>query len=245
MDYRFALNIVDEITGYSPENGLPYGDLGSLVKSLDFAINPKDNTKCTLFKIENHGYTPHFITQSGITYNNFIDVHKNIFERPINNLNKRENLYAKVLSKILKRGQYIEALDANQFPVCRITSDQIIKGVDYYNSITSITGIISEIGSRTLKDDSHIYLDGFDYKVYINEQQDYFLKNHYKSSTLNLRLKQKIAVDSGRVISAKLLAYDIKSGLSFTESMSKLSDEDLSFLKNVNTHEDILALIRS
>ncbi|MBK6700694.1 MAG: hypothetical protein IPG55_12525 [Saprospiraceae bacterium] len=245
MSYKFGLNIVDEIKGYSPENGLPYGDLGSLIRSLDSAINPKDNTKCTLFKIQNHGYTPYFITESVRTYNNFIDVHKNIYERPIYSLNKRENIYARVLSKILKRGQYIEALNNEDQPICKITSDQIKKGVDSYNLITNISGVISEIGSRSLKDDSHIYLDGLDYKIYINEQQDYQLKEYYKFGRLDFRLKQKIAIDSNRIINAKLIDYKLKSELSFTENMSRLSEDDLSYLKDVNTLDDILKLIRS
>jgi hypothetical protein len=76
--FHFALNINDDANRLSPQDGLSYGDLGVLIKSLDTAINPKDGEKCTLYKVENHGYTPHFITESKATYQNFVDVHKNL-----------------------------------------------------------------------------------------------------------------------------------------------------------------------
>ena len=158
MTYEFALNINDETNGLTPTQGLAFGDLGLLAISLDKAISNKDGNKCTLYKIENHGYTPHFTTGSQGTYNNFIEVHKNIYEKGIKNLNKTEANYANTLKKVLPKGTFIEALDTNNKSISKIYPSDIENGVKTFNSITSISGIISEIGSQKLDDTSHIYL---------------------------------------------------------------------------------------
>lgn len=117
--------------------------------------------------------------------------------------------------------------------------------VEAFFSITTQSGIISEIGGQKLDDTSHIYLDGIDYRIYIKPEQDAFLRNHYKSSFLDLKVKQRRSIKTGRIISAQLLSIRVKENISFTDSIQKLSKEDLSFLDKINNYEDILALIRS
>jgi hypothetical protein len=136
-------------------------------------------------------------------------------------------------------------LDNDLKPISRIYSNEIEKGVESFYSITSQSGVISEIGSLSLDETSHIYLHGVDYKIYINTDQDTFLRNHYKSTSLELKVKQRRSVKTGRIISAKLLAVRIKEDISFTDSLKRLSKDDLSFLDKINNYQDILALIRS
>lgn len=245
MTITFALNINDDNNSLSPEDGLPFGDLGLLASSLSEAINSKENEKCTLYKIENHGYTPHFITSSKITYQNFIEVHRSIYEKDVNSLTKEEVKYANTLKKVLKKGKYIEALDKDLNPVTKIYSNDIEKGVEAFNSITTITGIISEIGSQKLDDTSHIYLHGVGYKIYISPQQDAELSQYYKGAFLELKVNQRRSIKTGRIVSARLLKSKVKADLSFTESLKSLTAEDLSFLGDIESIDDILSYLRS
>ena len=112
-----------------------------------------------------------------------------------------------------------------------------------FNSITSISGIISEIGSQKLDDTSHIYLHGINYKIYISQLQDAELKKFYKGAVLELKINQKRSVKDGSIISAKLIKTKVKSELSLTQSLQLLSNDDLSFLSDINTIEDILTYI--
>lgn len=245
MPYTFALNINDEQGNLTVEDGLPFGDLGSLIKSLDGAIKSTDKQKCTLFAIDNHGYTPHFITKSDKLYENFISVHTNIYEKSIEDLSYNESEYAKTLKKILKEGQYIQAIDANYKTICTIKQKDIEKAIDSYFNIVNKTGIISEIGTKDKSKPNHIYVYGLDYKIYITEQQDSALKNFYKSGKLDFKLRQRVSVETGKIQSAKLLSFKTKNDLSFTESLANIDPTDITFLDNVNTHEDIISLIRS
>ena len=243
--YKFALNINDNKQQLSPKDGLEFGDLGVLIKHLDNAINPQEPAKCTLYDIQNHGYTPHFITSSKNLYTNFIELHQNIYEKSVNDLRREEATYANSLKRILGKDKYVEPLDNDSKPLFRITSEEIEKGVDTYNNITNIAGIVSEIGSQKLDDTSHVYLHGVEYKIYITVQQDAFLKKYYKGAMLDFKIKQRKSIKSGRVVNAHLISIKIKSELTIGESMATLNEDDLSFLKDISSYEDILTLIRS
>jgi hypothetical protein len=241
--FEFALNIGDETGQLSPDNGIKLSELGQLSLDLDNAINAKDGHKCTLFKIENHGYTPHFKTESKLTYQNFIEVHKNVYEKGYANLSKTEKKYATTLKRILTTDRYIEALDQNLQPITRIFPKEIEKSVESFNSITTIVGIISEIGSPKLDDTSHVYLHGIGYKIYISTLQDVELKKYYKDAVLELKVNQKRSIQSGRIISARLIRAKVKANISLTESLKSLTEEDLSLLGNLSNVDDILSFL--
>jgi hypothetical protein len=243
--YKFALNINDEKQGLNPENGLAYGDLGLLINHLDKAINPKDGKKCTLYEISNHGYTPHFNTESKDLYTNFIEVHKNIYEKGINDLKKEEATYANTLKRVLSKDKYVEPLDNDSQPILRILGSEIERGVDTYNVVTNQSGVISEIGSPKLDDTRHIYLHDVDYKIFISNAQEDLLKQYYRNGVLDLKIKQRRSIKTGRVINALLISIKIKQNLTLSESLSTLTNEDLSLFGNINNHEDILTLLRS
>jgi len=243
MEYQFALNINDDNNNLNPRQGLDYGELSDLVRNLKGAINVSG--WCSLFAIENHGYTPKFITNTLPIYEGFIEVHRNIGERGLLDLNRQEQVYAATLKKILNKGQFIEALDKDDIPISKIYSNEIEKGVETYQTITNQSGIITEIGAPKLDKTSHIYLDGITYKIYIEPQQDQDLREHYKRSTIDFKLKQRRSVKTNRVVSAQLITYKVKSIKTLSESLKELSQDDLSFLKDVNSYEDIIRLIHS
>lgn len=245
MIYKFALNINDDKQQLSPENGLDVGDLSDLTGDLKKVINSKKEGKCTLFSIENHGYTPNFITKSEIVYSNFIKVHTDIQEKGISDLTKDEAKYANTLKRILSDDKYVEPIDNNQKPLFKLTSKDIDTVAENYSVITNKTGIVSEIGSPKLEDKRHIYLHNVDYKIYITDSQESILKEHYRSGVLDLKIKQRRSSRTGRILNAILISIAIKSDMALSDVFKDFSPNDLSFFENINTQDDILKLLRS
>lgn len=245
MSYKFALNINDDKQQLSPEDGLDFGDLSDLTGHLKKILNSKKEGKCTLSSIENHGYTPNFITKSEVVYDNFIRVHKNIQEKSINDLTKDEATYANTLKRILSTDKYVEPLDNNKQPLFRLTSKDIESTVENYSVITSQSGIVSEIGSPKLEDNRHIYLHNIDYKIYITAAQEQLLKEQYRKGFVELKLKQRRSIKSGRILNAILITLKVKSEETIAESLSSLTKEELTIFENINTQDDIITLLRS
>lgn len=245
MNYRFALNINDDKDQFKPDDGLDMGDLSDLTGYLKKVINSRKEGKCTLFSIENHGYTPNFITKSEVVYENFIRVHMDIQEKGIADLNKDEAKYATTLKRILADDKYIEPIDNNRQPLFRLTSKDIDTVAENYGVITTKIGILSEIGSPKLEDKRHIYLHNLNYKIYINDTQEQILKGHYRKGVLDLKLKQRRSSKSGRILNAILIGIKIKSDTTLTSAFESLSDDDLNIFEGITTHDDILKLLRS
>ena len=237
MAYEFALNINNEVGELTPKTGMPFGDLGELIKQLDTAIDTRKHGKCILYDVQNHGYTPCFTTDSKTAYEKFIEVHNNIYDRSIADLNKDEAAYANSIKKLLKNGTYLEALDTDHKTIHRIYPDEIEKTVDYYNVTKSISGVISQIGSLKLDKTSHIYLDGHNFKIFITAQQDEQLRQYYRNEDafLDLKIIQKRSIQSGRVINARLISHKIKLNKTIHESLNELSEDDLLIINSFIT----------
>lgn len=243
--YRFALNINDEKNNLNPEDGLDIGDLSELTGNLKKALQSKKNGKCTLSGVENHGYTPNFSTASEFVYTKFIEVHKDIQEKSVKDLSKDEAQYATTLKKILSTDKYLEPIDNNKKPLFRLTSKDIDTAAENYSVLTTKSGIISEIGSPKLDDERHIYIHNIDYKIYITATQEQILKEHYRKDVVELKLKQRRSIKSGRILNAILVSYKIKPNSTFGESLSTLTQEQLNVFDNIKTKDDLLTLLRS
>jgi hypothetical protein len=245
MSYKFALNINDDNQQLHPQDGLDVGDLSDLTGDLKKILNSKKEGKCTLFSIENHGYTPNFITKSEVVYSNFIKVHKDIQEKGISDLSKDEAKYANTLKRILGDDKYIEPIDNNRKSLFRLTSKDIDTVADNYSVITNRSGIISEIGSPKLEDKRHIYLHNVDYKIYISDVQEQILKDNYRNGVVELKLKQRRSSKSGRILNAILISVTRKLDITLSEVFKDFSVDELSIFEGVSGHDDILKLLRS
>lgn len=81
-------------------------------------------------------------------------------------------------------------------------------------------------------------VSGQDYNIYVTSEQDFQLKQYYKTNLLNLRLRQKISIKDNHVISARLLEFKPKSG-KLLENLSKTDVSDLNILQGINSPDDI------
>lgn len=104
------------------------------------------------------------------------------------------------------------------------------KTVDHYFVVSSITGVISEIGAPNLRGKTHIDVDGVGYKIFTNDDQDLDLRTYYRSHRVQFKVKQKVSVDKKKVISASLLSYKIHEPFSLFDNLAKLTQDDLSII---------------
>lgn len=245
MQYKFAVTIQDKKSAMTPKKGIDMEELGVLVMDMKKAIDAKDGSNITLYDISNHGYTPNFVTDSKQQYQNYVSVHQNIFEKPLEDLRPKEAKYAQTLKNVLHHGRHLESFGLRSKPIAKIYPGDIEKSVETYNSITNIDGIVSEMGAPDINLRTHVFLSGHDYKIYTNPQQDDTLKSYYRQLPLSLKVKQKVSIRSGRIISAILIDISPKTPGNFVENIQSLTNDDLSFLKNSPTHQDILNLIRT
>ncbi|MBS1630005.1 MAG: hypothetical protein JST27_08085 [Bacteroidetes bacterium] len=238
MPFDFALNINSDAGALSPDKGLDIKQLGPLAQSLGVAIDDGQNSLCTLHDIQNHGYTPHFLTESETIYNNFISVHRNIYERGTSDLSRAERSYANILKRVLKRDQYVQPLDVESKPICKIYRTEIKTDIPHFHSITNVTGIVSEIGGERIDQTTHILLHGLDYRIYITVEQDEQLSPYYKKGVIEFKLKQKRNTKNGQVTSARLITFKVKPANSLYDVLNGLQPDEIPLFNDPSNKDE-------
>lgn len=241
--YKFSLTINDKKKTLKPRHGLDISELGPLIDDLKKAIGD-DSERCTLSKITNHGYTPNFETESEKQFNNFIEVHRNIYEKPLEELRTKERKYAQTLKSVLHNNRTIQAY-AEKKPIVKISSKEIDRIVETYQVVTEIFGVVAEMGSPGIKKRTHVFVDGYDFKIYTTHEQDNDLKKYYRQLPITFKVRQKRSIQSDKVISAMLLTFSPKTEGKLVRNIEGLGSDDLSFLNSINTPHDIINLLRS
>lgn len=243
MKFQFSLTINDPSRSMNPENGVSICELGTLFCDMYAATDPGDKSKCILYGVSNHGYTPNFVTDSNLRYERFIDVHKNIRERGINDLTDKEAKYAKTLKRILKDGLFLEPHDKDDNLITTIYPSEIQETVKGYYTVSSIFGTISEMGSPSLEKGTHIYLHKTDYKIFTNKEQDVALRAFYRSGKLRLKVRLKKSLDTNRIINGTLIAFEPLTGLSLIDAVSTLPDSAFEVFEGINNQEDLFQFL--
>lgn len=239
MSIRFSLTINDPEHSMSPENGVPMCDLGALLCDMFAATDPGDKSKCIMYGVSNHGYTPELITDSNLRYERYVDIHQRIHERGIEDLNNLEAKYARTLKRILKNRLFLEPYDKDQKLITTIHPSEIKNTVNGYYNLTTVYGTISEMGSPSLDKSTHIYLHETNYKIFTTKEQDSALRPNYRIGRLRLKLRQKRSLDTDRVISATLIAFEPMTGLSLVESLATMPDDDFEAFAGMDDQSDL------
>ena len=228
-DYEFALNINNERESISPRSGFNINYLSSLLSGLNRATNPGDNSICSLYRVDNHGYTPHFTTNSYDRYQSFINVHRKLTSLDMTELSAGEKYYAATLKRLLGREKRIAAIDNERQIINTINPEQIGNGsAASYSIITTVEGVIRQIGSKNLTKGTHIMLNGVPYKIMTTVLQDEQLGSYYKGRKLSFEVKQKCSLEDGHVLYAVLLSYKAHGNKTLLEGIDELQDVDFT-----------------
>lgn len=243
--YIFKLRFDDDQNSLTKQKGLSIKELSILLKALDDVSNTGDESSITLMSIEEGSYIPFFAIFGQNRYERLVTTHENIDFKGLNDLTKEERKYVKTINKeLLVNNRFIESIDNENNVISKVYSTEINKSVEHYFRITTITGVISEIGSPNLKGQTHIDVDGVGYKIHTNLDQDLELRKYYRINKVQFKIKQKVSVERDKVISAKLLDFKVHNEGNLIENLSKLKQEDLSIVRDIHSHEELLRLVR-
>lgn len=240
--YKFSLKIDDEEHSLTSENGLSFKDLSALLNDLYNVIDPDSGVICTLSQIRGNCYALDFSTEEAQFESNFVRVHKNLEQIPIQDLEKGEAKYAKTIKKILGDKFYMNAYDGNNNKVAQIKSLGVDKEFSTYYTYETVYGVLSELGSKKLDSSSkHIFIDGYNEKIFVPRDLDIKLKEHYGTRRLRVELRQKRSFVDGHVIRAELKSFSVTGD---RDLVSNLNQEKEQHPENrfagINSVEDIL-----
>lgn len=237
---KFSIKINDDEHSLSKENGIPFDKLAELLKSLFEAIDPHTGAKCTLGRIRGKSYDLDFFTLDEKFHSNFVIVHKNIEQHSEIDLRDKEKRYADTLKVILGSKYYLQAFDNKNIEVAKLRELTFKKEIDHYFATKNVYGRILEIGNKDFKTKPHVFISDNPYKVYLTIEQDFQLKQYYKTHDLSFRLKQKISLKDKHIISAELIDFKVKSEGKFIDNIKNVDIKELNILKDINSSDDIL-----
>lgn len=243
--YKFFLRFDDENNSLSTKRGLTLKELHLLLKAIDDVTNPGDNSFISISDIEEGSYQIDIITDSLPRYEKIVKVHSNLEYKSFDDLPADELKYAKTLiGNLLINNRFVESYDDKKKLISKVTSKDIGKDIESYFIVTTVSGVISEIGAKTLEGKTHIEIDGVGYKVFTEPDQDKELKKYYRDGKVNFKVKQKIRIKNKKVASATLVDFKPATKGSLMENLSALQKDALLIVKDIHSHEEVLRLIR-
>jgi hypothetical protein len=243
--YQFYLKFDDDNKSLSRLRGLTLKELHVLLKALDDVTNLGDNSFISISNIEEGSYMPVIVTDSEVRYNKLVKVHQDLEIMSFDELPKEELKYAEILIRnLLGDNRFLESFDNDQKLISKVTSREIGKEIDSYNVITTISGIISEIGAKTLHGKTHVEVHDLGYRIFTTSEQDIALKKFYRDGRVTFKIKQKITSKKKKVASASLLDFKPANKGSLIENLNTLKQDALLMVKDIHSHEEVLRLIR-
>jgi hypothetical protein len=243
--YKFYLKFDDDKKSLSRLRGLSLKELHVLLKAIDDVTNLGDNSFISISNIEEGSYMPVIVTDSEPRYNKLLKVHQDLEIMSFDELPKEELKYAETLIRnLLGEDRFLESYDNDQNLVSKVTGKEIGKEIDSYNAITTISGVISEIGAKSLQGKTHIEIHDLGYRIFTTPEQDIALKQFYRDGKVSFKIKQKITTRKKKVASASLLDFKPSKKGSLMENLNALTQDALLIVKDIHSHEEVLRLIR-
>lgn len=242
--YKFSIKIDDDSHSLTKEDGISFDKFGELLKDLYEAIDPHSGTKCTLGQIRGNCYAADFYTEDEKFHSNFVIVHKNVEQVPLDELEPTQRQYAKTLRKVLGGRYYLQAFDNNTTKVASIKEISNLIKIDYYYSTKTVYGILSELGGVSVTSSKkHIYLDGIGYRINISNDQDLQLKPFYGTHKLMVKIKNKMSAIDGHIISAELISFTVVGESDIISNLKDVGYVDFNLIKDAHTIDDVISRI--
>lgn len=207
-NYIFTIRFEDDSNSLSAEHGLSIEKLGELLTSLSKAIGLKEEP-LTLSSIRGNCYAFDLSTNILPIYDTLKSVHDRISNNDFAALNNDQIKYAFKLNMILGDKYRMDVYNPDKTFNLKIKSIVIPQRVEYYYEIDDIYGIIASIGGKSIDSRPCVKLSGFNYEIFVTTSQESKLLKYFKKNRMLFRLNKKIDFETGRVVSAELLSYEI------------------------------------
>lgn len=224
--FDFTLRFDDDNHSLTAKNGLSVKDLSELLSSLYEALNVSDADKLVLSEIRGNCYAINLTTDNELVHENLKVVHKKISTNDYQGLNKKQIKYANKVKSILKDHLYLQAYDESKKFNVEVVEINIPKLPEFYHEITSVYGIITSIGGRSIDGASYIRINGHNYDIKVTSSQEKKLIPYFKKNKMRLILNKKLSTDDKQVKSAELESFEETTNISFNENIEKSRTPD-------------------
>lgn len=237
MDNIFTLNLRFNSTEIqlSDTSGIPISQLGELLVQLSKALDIKTND-ITLSKIKGNCYAISLSTHNEPTYVSMRNLHRDISENNTGDFDAKKRDYLFCLNKVMGNKLKMNVYDDDKtFDYDILPQTDIVKQVFYYIQ-EDVSGIITDIGSKSLTSPARIKLDKIGFDIIINSEQEKKLIGFYKINKLRLTINKKMDFYNDKLINAELLDFSVLNNeMSFINKYKQILEET----KGIDIFEEV------
>lgn len=226
--FDFTLRFDDNSHSLTAKNGLSVKDLSELLSSLYEALNVSDTDKLVLSEIRGNCYAINLTTNNELVHENLKVVHRKISTNDYQGLNKKQIKYVNKVKNILNDNLFLQAYDETKDFKVEVSEINIPKLPEFYHEITSVYGIVTSIGGRSIDGVSYIRINGHNYDIKVTSSQERKLIPYFKKNKMRLILNKKISTDDKQVKSAELESFEATENIGFNKNIenNRTSDFD-------------------
>jgi hypothetical protein len=206
--FDFILRFDDSKHSLTAKNGLSVKDLSELLSSLYDALNISDADKLVLSEVRGNCYAINLTTNNELVQENLKIVHKKISTNDFLGLNRKQLKYVQKVSSILSDKLYLQAYDNEKDFKVEVEKIQLPKLNNYYHEITSIYGIITSIGGKSIDGTSYIRINGQNYDIKVTYEQENKLIPFFKKNKMRCVINKKISANDRQTKSAVLESFE-------------------------------------
>ncbi len=203
--YKYILKFDNIDNSLSSEKGLPLQELAKLLNLLSKALN---SDEIVLSDIISSSYAPEFTTTNPLILEQITSLHQSISEKNISGFNSSQKAYVKNLNELQNKGFSIEAKNKETGRSVQIEPVPV-RAIGSYFQVSSIYGIITSIGGKTLDGKSAIHITEIPYDIEISNQQEIELLKYHKKAKILFVIRKEIDFETDKVKSAELEEYEI------------------------------------
>ena len=204
--YTYILKFENENSPMSAENGIPLEDFARIIMALGKIFQGN----VFVSDIISASYGIAIAAQNEPEMQKMEKLHEQFADKNIEGLTKPEKDYFQAVSDTLEK---YEGLTLQGKPekgqTVKIEPFKIRKKATYYNEITSLQGIITGIGGKTLNGKSIIHLANIPYDIEISASQERALKPYLKQAKMLLTINKKINIEDTKVVKAVLEDFNV------------------------------------
>lgn len=219
--FDFILRFDDNRHSLNAKNGLSIKDLSELLSSLYDALNVSDADKLVLSEVRGNCYAINLTTNNELIHENLKVVHRKISTNDYQGLNKKQIKYANKVKSILGDNLHLQAYDETKDFKVEVNEINIPKLPEFYHEISSVYGVITSIGGRSIDGVSYVRINGHNYDIKVTSSQEKKLIPFFKKNKMRLVLNKKISTDDKQVKSADLENFEPTENFGFNENIEK------------------------
>ena len=217
--FDFILRFDDNRHSLTAKNGLSIKDLSELLSSLYDALNVSDADKLVLSEVRGNCYAINLTTTNELVHENLKIVHRKISTNDYQGLNKKQIKYANKMKSILGDNLYLQAYDETKEFKVEVNEINIPELPEFHHELSSVYGVITSIGGRSIDGVSYIRINGHNYDIKVTSSQEKKLIPFFKKNKMRFVLNKKISTDDKQVKSADLENFEPTENIDFNKNI--------------------------